>query len=268
MGARPFGKNQSQGRSNCFQEGRSSTVSTETVQQTISANADLVAGVQLSHRKDSHGAIQQYAKKHGIERNLIGHIHQRVEAKQAKAELATKTSQESGLATTAIQEQIIEAVWAGADAPKLHTWQSRRKPSRKPSTKPSRKSLTRTLARSHDPAQADAPTCCVAQDGGSHRSSTAPPKLHAASASLHRNIEALASRIANLKRPSVTMQVTSPRLPQRSLSWVAKGIASDGAATTIDTATSAGRANTDRDRPRQSALPIRNRPMLAALHPD
>jgi hypothetical protein len=44
-------------------------------------------------------------------------------------------------------------------------------------------SLTRTLARSHDPAQADAPTSCIAQDGGSYRSSTAPPILHAASVS-------------------------------------------------------------------------------------
>jgi hypothetical protein len=44
-------------------------------------------------------------------------------------------------------------------------------------------SLTRTLVQSHDPAQADAPTSCIAQDGGSYPSSTAPPILHAASVS-------------------------------------------------------------------------------------
>jgi hypothetical protein len=41
----------------------------------------------------SHGAIQQYAKKHNIERNLGERIRQRTEIKLAKAILAKETSQ-------------------------------------------------------------------------------------------------------------------------------------------------------------------------------
>ena len=75
----------------------------------IDIRAGILTDRQIGEKHGrSHGAIQQYAKKHGIERNLAGRIHQRVEAKLAKAELAKKTSQESGLATTAIQEQIID----------------------------------------------------------------------------------------------------------------------------------------------------------------
>ena len=53
----------------------------------------------------SHGAIQQYAKKHGIERDLTDRIHQRTEAKLARAQLAKLASQARGKAT---QEQVIE----------------------------------------------------------------------------------------------------------------------------------------------------------------
>ena len=55
----------------------------------------------------SHGAIQQYAKKHGIERDLTTRIQHKTKAKLAKAQLAKETSQERGKLT---QEQTIEMV--------------------------------------------------------------------------------------------------------------------------------------------------------------
>ena len=53
----------------------------------------------------SHGAIQQYAKKHGIERDLTTRIQQKTKAKLAKAQLAKETSQERAKLT---EEQTIE----------------------------------------------------------------------------------------------------------------------------------------------------------------
>ena len=53
----------------------------------------------------SHGAIQQYAKKHGIERDLTTRIQHKTKAKLAKAQLAKETSQERAKLT---EEQTIE----------------------------------------------------------------------------------------------------------------------------------------------------------------
>lgn len=53
----------------------------------------------------SHGAIQQYARKNGIERDLTARIQQKTKTKLAKAQLAKATSQELGKLT---QEQTIE----------------------------------------------------------------------------------------------------------------------------------------------------------------
>lgn len=53
----------------------------------------------------SHGAIQQYANKHGIERNLTARIQQRTEIKLAKAALAKENGQELAKLS---QEQTIE----------------------------------------------------------------------------------------------------------------------------------------------------------------
>lgn len=55
----------------------------------------------------SHGAIQQYAKKHGIERDLSERIRQKTNSKLAKAALAKETSQ---AAQKASEAQLIEAV--------------------------------------------------------------------------------------------------------------------------------------------------------------
>jgi len=57
----------------------------------------------------THGAIQSYAKKHGIERNLTGRIAERTESKLAKqlakTALAKEISQQHGKVT---QDQIVE----------------------------------------------------------------------------------------------------------------------------------------------------------------
>ena len=53
----------------------------------------------------SHGNIQQYANKHGIERDLTTRIQHKTKAKLAKAQLAKETSQERAKLT---EEQTIE----------------------------------------------------------------------------------------------------------------------------------------------------------------
>jgi hypothetical protein len=55
----------------------------------------------------SHGAIQQYAKKHGIERDLSERIRQKTDEKLARAALAKEISQAAQMASSA---QIVEAV--------------------------------------------------------------------------------------------------------------------------------------------------------------
>lgn len=66
----------------------------------------------------SHGAIQQYAKKHGIERNLGPRIKQRAETKLARAELAKETSQAAALAN---ESQVVEfAAQVQTDVVMLH----------------------------------------------------------------------------------------------------------------------------------------------------
>ena len=61
-------------------------------------------GIGAKHGR-SHGAIQQYAKKHGIERDLTTRIQHKTKAKLAKAQLAKETSQERAKLT---EEQTIE----------------------------------------------------------------------------------------------------------------------------------------------------------------
>lgn len=75
-------------------------------QVAIDIRAGILTDRQIGEKYGrSHGAIQQYAKKHGIERNLTARIQQRTETKLAKAALAKETSQELAKLT---QEQTIE----------------------------------------------------------------------------------------------------------------------------------------------------------------
>jgi hypothetical protein len=75
-------------------------------QVAIEIRAGILTDRQIGEKHGrSHGAIQQYAKKHGIERNLTSRIQQRTETKLAKAVLAKETSQELAKLT---QEQTIE----------------------------------------------------------------------------------------------------------------------------------------------------------------
>ena len=60
----------------------------------------------------SHGAIQQYAKKHGIERDLTTRIQHKTKAKLAKAQLAKETSQERAKLTE--EQTIVIAAEAAA----------------------------------------------------------------------------------------------------------------------------------------------------------
>lgn len=75
-------------------------------QVAIDIRAGILTDRQIGAKHGrSHGAIQQYAKKHGIERNLTGRIQQRTSEKLAKAVLANQTSQDKARFT---QDQTIE----------------------------------------------------------------------------------------------------------------------------------------------------------------
>lgn len=75
-------------------------------QVAIDIRAGILTDRQIGEKYGrTHGAIQQYAKKKGIERNLTARIQQRTETKLAKAVLAKETSQELAKLT---QEQTIE----------------------------------------------------------------------------------------------------------------------------------------------------------------
>ena len=82
-------------------------------QVAIDIRAGILTDRQIGEKHGrTHGAIQAYARKHGVERDLGGRIKQRTESKLAKAQLAKSISQIKGRAT---QEQIIEvAAEAGA----------------------------------------------------------------------------------------------------------------------------------------------------------
>lgn len=63
-------------------------------QVEIDIRAGILTDRQIGDKHGrSHGAIQQYAKKHNIERNLGERIRQRTQTKLAKAVLAKETSQ-------------------------------------------------------------------------------------------------------------------------------------------------------------------------------
>ena len=75
-------------------------------QVAIDYRAGILTDRQIGDKHGrSYGAIQQYAKKHGIERNLTKRVAERTATKLAKAELVKETSQK-GLKLT--QEQAIE----------------------------------------------------------------------------------------------------------------------------------------------------------------
>lgn len=75
-------------------------------QVAIDIRAGILTDRQIGEKHGrSHTAIQQHAKKHGIERDLSERIQQRTNVKVARAEVARATCQENGKAT---QEQIIE----------------------------------------------------------------------------------------------------------------------------------------------------------------
>lgn len=72
----------------------------------IDIRAGILTDRQIGEKHGrSHGAIQKYAKKHGIERNLSERIRQRTEIKVAKAVVAKDGSQEVAKLS---QEQTIE----------------------------------------------------------------------------------------------------------------------------------------------------------------
>ena len=56
----------------------------------------------------SHGAIQQFAKRHKIQRNLDERIRQRTQTKLARADLAKQTSQENPPFEKASERQTVE----------------------------------------------------------------------------------------------------------------------------------------------------------------
>lgn len=75
-------------------------------QVAIDIRAGILTDRQIGEKHGrSHGAIQKYAKKHGIERNLTERIRQRTEIKVAKASVAKQGSQEAAKLS---QEQAIE----------------------------------------------------------------------------------------------------------------------------------------------------------------
>ncbi len=75
-------------------------------QVAIDIRAGILTDRQIGEKHGrSHGAIQKYAKKHGIERNLTERIRQRTEIKVAKASVAKQGSQEVAKLS---QEQAIE----------------------------------------------------------------------------------------------------------------------------------------------------------------
>lgn len=75
-------------------------------QVAIDYRAGILTDRQIGEKHGrSYGSIQQYAKKHGIERNLSSRIKQRTDAKLVKAALVKESSQTVGKFT---QEQTIE----------------------------------------------------------------------------------------------------------------------------------------------------------------
>lgn len=75
-------------------------------QVAIDIRAGILTDRQIGEKHGrSHGAIQKYAKKHGIERNLSERIRQRTEIKVAKAVVAKEGSQEVAKLS---QEQVVE----------------------------------------------------------------------------------------------------------------------------------------------------------------
>lgn len=64
-------------------------------QVAIDIRAGILTDRQIGEKVGrSHGAIQQYAKKHGIERDLSDRIKERTKQKLARAQLAKSASQE------------------------------------------------------------------------------------------------------------------------------------------------------------------------------
>ena len=75
-------------------------------QVAIDYRAGILTDRQIGEKHGrSYGSIQQYAKKHGIERDLSSRIAQRTDAKLVKASLVKQSSQAQGKIT---QEHIIE----------------------------------------------------------------------------------------------------------------------------------------------------------------